>query len=525
MIQPQAQMSLLASFYKLFWKEIKHLVTESFNEAFNSGSLSVSQRRAIITLIHKGKDLPKDQLGNWRPISLTNVDYKILAKSLALRLQNVIKSVVLDDQVGYTKGRNISTIIRLIDDVVEYIQVNNKTGAVVALDYRKAFDSIHKKLLIAMFELSGFGPEFTQWVRVLMNNTESCIGYCGWLSAFFPVNSGIRQGCLFSPLAFVLAVELLAHKIRQSLNVKGVCIPTAYGNTAIKLAMYADDTTLLMRDENDVQQALKIVEDFSIFSGLLLNRNKTEAMSIGKDISGDSGGIRWIPKNDYMKILGVYFNTTERISNIDKNWNAKLEAIIRLIKSWEKRNISVIGKIHIIKTFLLSQLTYIMQSLVLPDDVLKRINTILFKFIWKMKYSNRRAFEKIRRDVVCSDYENGGLKMINAFDMQNAFIIKWVKNIYCNKYASYSCIPVMYYEKLGYEFSVLRSSVKSKHFTGFEEIRSQYWKKALEIWLNLKINKNDNTPNIDEADDMLCSLFGIMYWPSTRVNHCFIRGG
>ena len=143
-----------------------------------------------------------------------------------------------------------------------------------------------------------------------------------------------------------------------------------------------------------------------------------------------------------------------------------------------------------------------MQSLVLPNDVLKKLNTILFNFIWKKKYSNRKAFEKIRRDVLCGDYENGGLKMINAFDMQNAFIIKWVKNVYCNKWASYSCIPVMYYEKLGYEFSVLRSSVRSKHFTGFNEIRSQYWKKALEVWLNLKVVKNEDTPNVDEVDDI-----------------------
>ena len=72
----------------------------------------------------------------------------------------------------------------------------------------------------------------------------------------------------------MLAVELLAHKIRQSPDVKGICIPTAYGDTFIKLTMYADDTTLLLRDKNDVQQALKIVEDFSMFSGLLLNRSK-----------------------------------------------------------------------------------------------------------------------------------------------------------------------------------------------------------------------------------------------------------
>ena len=60
-----------------------------------------------------------------------------------------------------------------------------------------------------------------------------------------------------------------------------------------------------------------MVEDFSMFSDLLLNRSKTETMSIGKDIPGDSADIRWIKKDDYLKIIWVYFNRTERISNID----------------------------------------------------------------------------------------------------------------------------------------------------------------------------------------------------------------
>ena len=162
---------------------------------------------------------------------LTSVGYKIIAKSPTLQLQSITKSFVLDLQVGYVIGRNISTVIRFINDVIEYIQVNNKTGAVVALDYTKAFDSMHKKILIALFQHPGFGSDFTQWVKVLINVTESCISYYGRLSALFPVNSGIRQGCPFSPLAFVLVVvELLAHKIRQSPNVKDICIPTAYGD-------------------------------------------------------------------------------------------------------------------------------------------------------------------------------------------------------------------------------------------------------------------------------------------------------
>ena len=57
--------------------------------------MSISQRRAIITLIHKGKELSRDDLGNWRPISLTNFDYKILAKILANRFKGVISDIIL----------------------------------------------------------------------------------------------------------------------------------------------------------------------------------------------------------------------------------------------------------------------------------------------------------------------------------------------------------------------------------------------------------------------------------------------
>ena len=193
----------------------------SYNESFDKGKLSSSQRRAIITLIHKGKDLPCKVLGNWRPISLTNTDYKILAKTLALRLQKVIPDLVFEDQVGYIRGQNI-TIIRLIDDVIEYIKINNRDGVMLALDFSKAFDTISKDFLIEVFNKFGFGEMFTRWISTLTNDTESSIQYSGWLSEFFPVNSGIRQGCNFSPLAFVLAVELLAIKIRQCSKIKGI---------------------------------------------------------------------------------------------------------------------------------------------------------------------------------------------------------------------------------------------------------------------------------------------------------------
>ena len=321
---------LTTAFYKFFWSKIRDMVINSYNESFDEGKLSSSQRRAIITLIHKGKDLPREMLGNWRPISLTNTDYKILAKTLALRLQKVIPDLVFEDQVGYIRGRNISTIIRLIDDVIEYIKINNSSGVLLALDFSKAFDTINKDFLIVVFNKFGFGEMFIRWVSTLTNDTESSIQYSVWLSEFFPVNSGIRQGCNFSPLAFVLAVELLAIKIRQCNKINGILLPGQYENIEVKLTQYADDTTLLLNDNSDVIETLTVLEDFKSFSGLHLNMQKTEAMWVGKTRPTDlCEHITW--KNgdsDTIKILGVQFSNNMPASQLEDNWKKRIETIV-----------------------------------------------------------------------------------------------------------------------------------------------------------------------------------------------------
>ena len=80
---------LTVDFYKFFWDKIKSFLMDSYNYSFENNLLSLDQRRAILVLIPKGtKD--KRELKNWRPISLLNVDYKILAKVPDKRLQQVI---------------------------------------------------------------------------------------------------------------------------------------------------------------------------------------------------------------------------------------------------------------------------------------------------------------------------------------------------------------------------------------------------------------------------------------------------
>ena len=74
----------------MFWARISKLLTLWYDSAVVNGNLSSSQTKAVITLIHKGKDLARDNLKNWRPISLTDSDYKLLAKCFVLLLGDVI---------------------------------------------------------------------------------------------------------------------------------------------------------------------------------------------------------------------------------------------------------------------------------------------------------------------------------------------------------------------------------------------------------------------------------------------------
>ena len=115
---------LTSEFYRFFWNAIGKFMVESFNYAFQHGSLSISQRQGIISLIPK-KNKNAEYLTNWRPVSLLNVDYKIATKTIALRLEKILPSVIHPCQSGYVKGRFIGESIRLIADTMDFTKFKN----------------------------------------------------------------------------------------------------------------------------------------------------------------------------------------------------------------------------------------------------------------------------------------------------------------------------------------------------------------------------------------------------------------
>ena len=119
----------------------------------------------------KDKDLTLIQ--NWRPISLLNTDYKLIAHILSNRLHTVLPTIISKDQSGYLQGRNISINIRSIFDVIDDIQNSNSSGLLAFVDFEKAFDKLNWIYIQKSLDCFGFGPVIRQWVKIVYTNIES----------------------------------------------------------------------------------------------------------------------------------------------------------------------------------------------------------------------------------------------------------------------------------------------------------------------------------------------------------------
>ena len=129
---------LTSEFYRYFWNAVSKFMVESFNHALQHGSLSISQRQGIISLIPK-KNKNAEYLTNWRPVSLLNVDYKIATKTIALRLEKILPSIIHPCQSGYVKGRFIGESIRLIADTMDFTKIKIYSRYSCFLRFRKSF--------------------------------------------------------------------------------------------------------------------------------------------------------------------------------------------------------------------------------------------------------------------------------------------------------------------------------------------------------------------------------------------------
>ena len=223
-------------------------------------------------------------------------------------------------------------------------------------DFEKAFDSISWKFMLNTLTFFGFGNYFRRWIELLYRKSKLCVIQNGIFSEFFVIGRGCRQGDPISPYLFNLCVEILGILIRQNKSIKGIYI----GGKEFCLLQYADDTCIFLDgSDKSLKSALDLLFQFSKYSGLKPNIEKTQAIWIGdrigsRDVLCPQYNLNW--SNSPFTTLGITF--TPDLSNLDElNFIPKIDKIERDITQWSMRNLTSLGKITVVKTILLPKIT------------------------------------------------------------------------------------------------------------------------------------------------------------------------
>ena len=440
---------LSKEFYETFWNDIKIPFMNSIKAGKVKKKLSVSQRQAVIKLIEK-KDKDKRFIENWRPISLLNVDYKIISKALAERLKKTLPVLISCQQSAYVPNRFIGEGGRLISDIIEMSEILNLKGYIVTMDIEKAFDSLSHTFLISVLKNFGFGSDFINWIKLLIECQESCILNSGATSRYFQLQRGARQGDPISAYLFILCLEVLFILIKNNEDIKGISI---FDHCFLYTA-YADDTTFFLKNTESISQLVKTFQFFTKFSGLKPNFKKCEIAGIGvlKSVDVAVCGMKCIDlAKETIKIIGIHFSYNKVLEK-ERNFYDTITKIQNVLKVWLWRNLSLEGRIVIFKSLAISKIVYLSTISRITNDIIQELKKIQKSFLWN---SN----PKIKYNTLCSDFKNGGLKSVDIDKKIISLQCSWVKRLYDEFFHDWKIIPLKLIEKYLGKFFKFHSNV------------------------------------------------------------------
>ena len=208
----------------------------------------------------------------------------------------------------------------------------------------------------------------------------------------------------------------------QSTIIRGINVSH---DNEIRLSQYADDLIVFLNDQSgSIDGAIHEIQIFTSMSGLKINTNKTKCLPIGKKsntLQMNSHGMQYVEE---LKILGITFNrNNENIATI--NTIKILSSVEKEVLQWNRRHLTLIGKITVVKALLLSKLVHIFIALPNPPkNVIEKIETIFFRFIWNNKN------DRVKRTKIIQRQELDGLNMIYLYGFIKSMKISWIERLY-----------------------------------------------------------------------------------------------
>ena len=353
----------------------------------------------------------------------------------------------------------------------------------------KAFDRVSWKLILGGMEKLGFGEEMISLVRMLYDLNDPPqrrILVNGKAGQYFPIKSGVAQGCPLSPLLFLICAEVVIRLAKK--NLKGIKV----GNRRFQVSAFADDTVMFLNGIKDLRKVQMILRRYGEATGMKANLKKTEGLALGtaRDLaplhSEVIGRDQSAKEGDVIVSLGVPFGNA-----IDENsfWMSKYVKMKARISAWKSvRCRTQKGRILLSKMFVWSRFRYWNQSMIMPVEVLNAIQSDVDVLTWakdpEFRPDEVGSTNKIRRwmndKAAFIPWGRGGLGMLNYKEHVRALNARWALRYLDASTAPYKHVLDVYFKnEWAYERGVLLSTVPTSeiletlpNMVGFDYWRS-----------------------------------------------------
>lgn len=315
------------------------------------------------------------------------------------------------------KNRRIEDQTELTNLVIEWGERENVNGTIVCLDQEKAYDKIRHDYMWTTLGRFGFPEQCISTIKTLYSEARTTVIINGEKSNPYRVNRGVRQGDPMSCLLFNLAIEPLAQMIRKS-NLKGMEIKGETERLIIKL--FADDTTIYLSEEDDINDLKDILEAWCKASGARFNNHKTAVVPVGREpfrkslIDTRKASQHHSPIPTEMKIVSDR-ETTRLLGSFIGNktdqpsvWTPTLEKITRDLERWDKGHPTIDGRRLIIGMVIGGRTQYRTCVQGMPLEVEQRLTRTIRNFIWGGTTHPTVGLETLSRPI-----EQGGKKLLD----------------------------------------------------------------------------------------------------------------